>query len=136
MKRRPIRTRLIAAIHAQAATLGLDEGTRRAVQARVGGAASCRDMDVAGLHRVLDELKRFPGAVAGCVGPPRDNLEGMRRKCLAIAGDIGAGRAYVDAIAKRQAGKPIDAMDADELKGVIAALYRYRKTRAARRAPA
>ena len=127
MKRRPIRTRLIGAIHARAKELELDEDTRRAIQARCGGHASCSDMTVAELHRTLDELKRLPGAVAGRVGPPRDNLEGMRRKCLAIAHDFGAGAKYVDAIAMRQAGKGIDAMDAGELKGVIAALYRYRK---------
>ena len=125
--RRPLRSRLIGAIHARAKELGLDEDTRRAIQTRCGGAASCRDMDIRGLHRTLDELNRLPGAVAGYVGPPRDRLEGMRRKCLAIAFDFGAGKAYVDAIANRQAGKSIDAMDAGELKGVIAALYNYRK---------
>ena len=127
--RRPLRTRLIAAIHAQAATLGLDEDTRRAIQTRCGGHASCRDMDVRGLHRTLDELKGLPGAVAGRVGPPEDRLDGMRRKCLAVAHDFGAGAAYVDAIARRQAGKPISEMDAGELKGVIAALYRHRSRR-------
>lgn len=129
--RRPPRTRLIAAIHAQAKTLGLDEETRRALQMRCGGHASCRDMDVAGLHRTLDALHGLPGAVAGRVGPPTDRIEGMRRKCLAIAHDFGAGANYVDAIARRQAGKPIAAMDAGELKGVIAALYRHRKRRGA-----
>lgn len=129
--RRPLRARLIAAIHARAKTLGLDEDTRRALQRRCGGHASCRDMDVRGLHRTLDELNRLPGAVAGRVGPPEDRLEGMRRKCLAIAHDFGAGANYVDAIARRQAGKPIAAMDADGLKGVIAALYRHRKRRRA-----
>lgn len=127
MKRRSPRSRVIAAIHARAKELGLDEDTRRAIQTRAGGAASCRDMDMAALHRTLDELARLPGAVAGYVGPPRDRVEGMRRKCLAIADDIGAGANYVDAIARRQAGKSIDEMDAGELKGVIAALYSYRR---------
>ena len=127
MKPRPIRSRVIAAIHARANELGLDEDSRRAIQQRCGGAPSCKDMDIAGLHRTLDELNRLPGAVAGYVGPPADNLDGMRRKCLAIANDFGAGARYVDAIANRQAGKPIDDMNAGELKGVIAALYAYRK---------
>ena len=133
--RRPLRTRLIAAIHVRAKELGLDEDSRRAIQRRCGGAASCRDLDVAGLHRVLDELRRLPGAVAGSVGPPRDNLDGMRRKCLAIAADIGAGANYVNAIARRQRGAPIEDLDAEGLKGVIAALYKYRQ-RVRRRAPA
>lgn len=128
--RRPLRVRLIAAIHARAKELGLDEETRRALQARCGGHASCRDMDVAGLHRTLDELNRLPGAVAGRIGPPRDNLEGMRRKCLAIAADFGARGAYVDAIARQQWGRPLARLDkADELKAVIAALYSYRRRR-------
>lgn len=127
MATRPLRARLIAAIHAQAKTLGLDEETRRAVQARAGGAASCRDMGTPELHRTLDELKRLGGRVAGRVGPPEDRLDGMRRKCLAIAHDVGADAAYVDAIARRQAGKGIDAMDAGELRGVIAALYNHRR---------
>ncbi len=133
--RRPYRNRLIGAIHARAKELGLDEDTRRALQRRVGGAPSCKDMDTAGLHRTLDELNRLPGAVAGRVGPPRDNVEGMRRKCLAIAADFGAGPNYVNAIAKRQRGAPIEELDAEGLKGVIAALYKYRQ-RVRRRAPA
>ena len=135
MKRRPLRTRLIGAIHTRAKVLGLDEDTRRAIQARCGGHASCKDMDTRGLHRTLDELNRLPGAVAGWVGPPRDDTDGMRRKCLAIAGDVGEGARYVNAIAHRQAGKDIAAMDAGELKGVIAALYNHRK-RVRSRAPA
>lgn len=129
--RRPLRTRLVAAIHAEAKRLGLDEDARRALQVRCGGHASCRDMDVPGLHRTLDGLRRLPAGTAGYVGPPADRLEAMRRKCLAIAHDCGAGARYVDAIARRQAGKPLDAMDAGELQGVIAALYRHRKRRGA-----
>lgn len=129
--RRPLRTRLIAAIHAQAKTLGLDEDSRRALQTRCGGHPSCRDMDVPGLHRTLDALMRLPAGTAGYVGPPADRLDGMRRKCLAIARDFGAGAQYVDAIARRQAGKSLDAMDAGELRGVVAALYRHRKRRGA-----
>ena len=129
MSRRPLRSRLIAAIHARAKELGLDEETRRAIQGRCGGAASCADMDVAGLHRTLDELHRLPGAVAGRVGPPRDNLEGMRRKCLAIAADFGARAPYVDAIARQQSGRALAELDAHGLKAVIAALYTYRRSR-------
>ena len=126
------RRRLIAAIHVTAWKAGLSGHERRALQERAGGAASCADMDDAGLGRVLDALRQLPAGTAGRVGPPRDDVAGMRRKCLAIAADLGAGSAYVDAIAERQAGKPLDACGAAEVRGVIAALYaRRRKVRSA-----
>lgn len=47
------RKRLIALAHLAAAQVGADEDTRRAVQQRLTGVASCRDMDAAALMRVI-----------------------------------------------------------------------------------
>jgi len=55
------RGKLIRAAHAAARAAGLDEDARHAFQVRVTGKASMRDMDVAGLRRLRDELNRITG---------------------------------------------------------------------------
>lgn len=53
------RARLIKIAHVGAKELGLDEDSRRAMQARLTGKPSCADMTVAELERVISELKRL-----------------------------------------------------------------------------
>lgn len=126
------RRRLIAAVHARAKEIGLDEATRRALQERVGGAASCRDMDLAGLGAVLEAMRGGDPGVAGRIDPPRDDLDAMRRRALALAAELGGDRRYVDAIAERQWRKPLAVCTREEVKGVIGALWsRKRKLGAA-----
>ncbi len=58
----PARRPLIKAVHARARELGLDIGTRRVLQTRVTGHASCRDMSAAALRAVLAAMDRNPAA--------------------------------------------------------------------------
>ena len=129
------RRRLIAAVHARAKELGLDEATRRELQERVAGVESCRDMSETSLRAVLEAMRDRNLGVAGRIGPPRDDLPGMRRRALALAADIGGGAKYVDAIAERQAGKPLSKCVRDELRGVIGALWARKRRLQDRAAP-
>ncbi len=54
----PTRKRLIRFVHARARELAIDHDTRRALQVRVTGHASCGDMTVAELERVAGALRR------------------------------------------------------------------------------
>ena len=126
------RRRLLAAIHAEATRVGLDEDARRDLQARLTGHRSCQAMTLADLRRVADAIRRG----AGRPGPrdvsrPVDNLPGMRRRALALAASFGAGAAYLDAIAQRQAQVAFADATAEQLRGVIAAVYRQTQRRSA-----
>ena len=55
------RGQLIRAAHAAVRAAGLDEDARHAFQLRVTGKASMRDMSVAELRRLRDELNRITG---------------------------------------------------------------------------
>ena len=128
----PERRSLLAAIHVRAKKLGLDEDTRRDIQRRVAGKTSCRDMTVPELRRVADELKR-----TGERAKPRpfdatrpiERLDGMRNRARALAAEFGAGDRYLDAIARRQSGTPFVDAGPQQLRGVIAAVYRQAKRR-------
>ena len=54
----PTRKRLIRFVHARARELAIDQDASRALQMRVTGHASCRDMTVAELARVAGALRR------------------------------------------------------------------------------
>ena len=130
----PLRRDLLAAIHVRAKRLGLDEDTRRALQERVAGKRSCADMSIGELRAVADELRQADQRV----GPvdatrPADSAARMRGRVRELAAELGVGDAYVDAIARRQAGVPLARASAGQLRGVIAALWRQvqrRKRRA------
>lgn len=70
------RQALLGIIHRGAAQLGLDEDDRRAMQARLTGRESCRDMDLTQLRTVAWHLKRS-GADIGIPGlpPPAKRLD-------------------------------------------------------------
>lgn len=131
------RRRLLGAIHIEAQRIGLDEETRRAMQERVAGRRSCQGMTIAELGRVLDAVRRAGRGrpALDAVAPPRDDLAGMRHKALALAAEMGYGARYVDGIAQRQRGRPLDALDAEGVRGVIGALHTHRR-RQRGRAPA
>ena len=59
------RNRLIARIHAEAHTRGLQDADRRALQERATGKASCADMTAPELRRVIAELDRAGDGLAG-----------------------------------------------------------------------
>ena len=127
-----LRRSLLAAIHVRAKALGLDEDTRRDVQRRVSGKASCRDMTLPELRAVADELRQTERRVKP--GPidatrPIERTDGMRRRARALAAELGAGDRYLDAIAQRQAGVSFAAASAHQLRGVIAAVWRQAQRR-------
>lgn len=70
------RQALLGIIHRGSAQLGLDDDDRRAMQARLTGRESCRDMDLTQLRTVAWHLKRS-GADIGIPGlpPPAKRLD-------------------------------------------------------------
>lgn len=127
---------LIAAIHARARAVGMATDDRRDLQARLTGRRSCADMTLPQLRRVaedlrLAELRLRPRPVDATRAP--SGREGMRRRARALARDVGVGDAYLDAIAQRQSGVSFAGADPQQLRGVIAALYRHRKRQRAAR---
>ncbi len=131
------RRSLMAAIHIRAKALGMREDDRRDMQERLTGRRSCADMTTAQLRRVADELRLAerrlrPGPVDAT--RPRDSREPMRRRALALAESFGAGERYLDAIARRQSGVAFRDADPQQLRGVIAAVWRQAKRRKVARA--
>lgn len=124
------RVALLGAIHVRAEQLGLDEDTRRDIQRRVAGKPSCRDMTLRELGRVADELRAL-GRGSGPIDASRpvERTEGMRRRARALAAELEAGDAYLDAICRRQSGVPFGEAGPAELRGVIAAVWRQNKRR-------
>ena len=124
---------LIAAIHIRAKQLGLDEDTRRDVQLRITGKASCRDMTIRELRAVADDMR----SAERRTGPfdafrPVEKIDGMRRRARQLAAEFGAGDRYLDAIAQRQSGVAFTQASPDQLRGVIAAVWRQAKRRSQR----
>ena len=128
-----LRQRLLAAIHMQSKQLALDDDVRRALQERVAGKRSCADMSIGELRAVSRELRQ----AMRMVGPfdpakPAESAARMRAKARQLAADMGAREAYLDAIAMRQAGVKLVDATAEQLRGVIAALWRQGKRRRSR----
>jgi hypothetical protein len=67
---------LLGLVHRGAAQIGMDEDTRRALQQRVTGHDSCRDMTDAELLAVIRELRRLGADVRAPV-PMADGRPGM-----------------------------------------------------------
>ena len=126
-----VRRGLIAAIHLRAKALQISDEARRDLQERLTRHRSCRDMTLPQLRKVADDLKLaelrlHPRPVDA--SRPQDSREGMRRRARALARQIGADHdAYLDAIAQRQSGTSFADADPQQLRGVIAALYRQAK---------
>lgn len=67
----PDRGRLIGQAHAAARDLGLDEATRRELQARVTGRGSCREMSAGELASLLDHYRGLGWRPRGADAPRR-----------------------------------------------------------------
>lgn len=140
--RQPLRTRQLAAIHASAKQLRLDDDAYRALLERITGLRSAAHLSALDRARVLEEFKRL-GATAArqqrrAVPPPR-NAPHVKAEHQAMLGKIGAmlaesGRswAYANGIAKRMFGRPrIEWLRSDELHKLVAALmYDQRRRKA------
>lgn len=118
------RQRLLAAIHAEAKRLGIDDETRVELQRRLTGRGSCRDMTLPQLRLVAASIRRRRRRPVGVPAAAAD-LAGMRRRARELAERFGAGAAYLDAICRRQSGVAFDAAGAADLRAVIAAVYRH-----------
>ena len=79
------RVRLMRAVHAAARVLGLDDETRHAVQQRVTGKASLRDMNNAEVSALLEHLNRQQGRKRRYPRAPRGDL----RLIHAMWGELG-----------------------------------------------
>lgn len=128
----------LAAIHAQAKRAGIDEPTRRALIARVSGGRSESSGELTAPERaaVLRALGGSSRARPAGRGPSLEALdrEQMLHKVQALLADQGLPWAYAEAILRRQrgildkrVGCPIAQTSPQELKGVIAALWRRAK---------
>lgn len=134
MTARPDRRRLLAAVHAQAKALGLDEETRRALQQRMGGHASCADMTDRELRSVLAELHRLAGKPARPKRPADDRarlLWRIERDCAAAgyphpAYPLGISRKMFGALAPAR----LEWHAPRQLRALIAALAYDGKRRA------
>lgn len=132
-----LRRRQIAAIHAAAKELHMDEDTRRALIERVTGARSSADLDGPGRAAVLAELRRLGAGRVGHARPHPGRPRNMAaRPMLArieqLLADMKLTWAYADGIARRMFGiERLSFADAPKLRAVIAALYVEQKRRAA-----
>lgn len=142
------RRRDLAAIHAQAKTLGMDEDTRRALIERVsaGRTRSAADLTAGERADVLLAMGggKRPPARAGR-GPGRGALDrrAMLTKVEAQLADARLPWSYAEAILRRQRGIkertvscPIAQSTDAELRGVIAALARRAQRQAGKLRPA
>lgn len=100
------RRRALARIHLAKKDLRMEDSTYRAMLNEVGGVGSSKDLDTAGLNRVLDHLTRcgFKGK-DGYPGRPRNFGDEDRGPLLRkIEALLTAGRKswhYADSIARR-----------------------------------
>jgi phage gp16-like protein len=116
------RRRLIAAVHAGARALGLDDESRRALQIRLTGHASCADMSEQELRLVLDYLRRA-GFRPRRPAPAEDRAP-LVRKVYALLGDRPV--AYADGILRQMYGEHaphrLEWANPTQLRKVVAAL--------------
>ena len=129
------RKRVLAAIHASAHRLGLDDATYRSlvqlVSAEHGPAQrSAGDCTQGQLNAIANELLRLGGvparavqAARGWAGKPRGELSPQLGKIEALLADAGREWAYAHALARRmcRVGR-LEWCRADQLGKIIAAM--------------
>jgi phage gp16-like protein len=129
------RRRDLAAIHASAKALNMDQDTYRSMLERLTGKRSSADLSAGQRSDVLAEMQRLGadvsrkqrGRVAQHPGKPHnfDTMPEMITKIGAQLADMKLPWAYAEAIAKRMYGIERIAWitKEDQLKGLIAALH-------------
>lgn len=140
--RQPLRTRQLAAIHASAKQLRLDDDAYRALLERITGLRSAAHLSALDRGRVLDEFHRL-GATAArqqrhAVPPPGDaphvkaEHQAMLGKIGAMLAESGRSWAYANGIARRMFGRQrIEWLRFEELHKLVAALMYDQKRRKA-----
>lgn len=136
----PERRALLGLAHKAALLAGLDDDTRRAVQKRVTGKDSCRDMSDAQLRRLLWHYKGL-GVEIGVPNPPAPGGTGwerptkwqwmeIERLALAMGWEDGLEDARLLGFVRRTAG--VDAMrflSRAQASAVISGLRRWEHQR-------
>jgi len=129
----------LAAIHASAKKMGVDDETRRAMVQRIsqGRTASSGDLTFAERAALLKEIgggKRAPKRAGRGPSAGAMDRKVMLTKVEALLADSKLPWSYAEAILRRQRGIldkaiacPIAQATDQELRGVIAALYRRAK---------
>ncbi len=142
---RPLRTRLIGAIHAAATKAGIDPDTRRTLQCDETGKSSCADMTENELRRVLERISpnqrnntdphRHCEPSAAISRPrrpvPQKDKAALVRKIYALLGDRPV--AYAEGILKHmfkdKAPEKLEWATPDQLWRVVCALEYNAKRR-------
>jgi phage gp16-like protein len=135
------RNRQLAAIHASAAKLGMDDDTYRAVLWRVANVRSAKDLDSQGRGDVLRELARLGKTrvfSAGADAPKavREEAKAMVAKIGAMLAEANRPWSYAHAMAKRMFNVArVEWLPADQMHRIVAALnYDQQRRRAAAQA--
>lgn len=133
------RRRDLAAIHAGAKQLNMDEDTRRDLIERVTGFRSAGQLDDAGRAAVLQELRRLGAGSKGrnYPGKPRNmDVRPMLTRIEQLLTAMGLPWSYADKLAQHmyRVERCTWLKTTAQLQGVIAALDAERKRREARAA--
>lgn len=121
------RNRMLSAIHAESNRRGIGETDRRALQRSVTGKDSCTNMSDAELRIVLDAIKA-PRVAAAVNSRTDSSLPRMKFKITRLCLHLGVGGEYADGISARMFKKKVATCDAEQLRGVIAALTKRLET--------
>lgn len=143
-KRKNHRNRQLAAIHASANKLGMDDGLYRDLLQRVTGERSAAKLDAATRTKVLAELRRLAGdnvrrmreAVPAPGAPEnvRKEVAGMVAKIGAMLAEAGREWAYAQGMARRMFKvQRVEWLTPEQMRRLIAALN-YDKQRRRKRA--
>jgi phage gp16-like protein len=129
------RKHLIKLVHMGALLVGLDESARRALQLRVAGHASCKDMDEPRLRAVIRELNRLGAKLTlPAPKPAGSDRAPLLGKLRAIMQADAHAEAYVLGISRKMWGEqsPEDLAwhSPKQLRALIAALMYHRRRRA------
>lgn len=124
-----VRRRKLAAIHAEAKRLALDNDTYRALLARITGHASAKDCTLAQLSLVIAEMARLSGkpkrevmAARVYAGKPKD-MTPLLHKVEALLTDAGREWSYGHGMARRMfKAQRLEWLNPDQLHRVVAAL--------------
>mgnify|MGYP005841890529 FL=1 len=133
---------LIAQAHMAAKQLGLDDDTRRAVQAAVTGTASCADMTEAELARLIQHYHGLGAEVVASAprsarddGPTPWQLITLERLAFDMGWRDGLNDARLVAFIKRTArvDRP-EWLTREQASATISGLLRWKRQRERRRA--
>ncbi len=128
------RRRQLAKIHCLKRDLGLDDDDYRSMLRAISNVESASDLDLDGRRALIDHMSKLLGGDVDYPGRPR-NMEQRREleKIEAFLAEAKRPWGYADAIARRMYSVDRVAWcNAEQLRGIIAALHRDAKRHARR----